>query len=130
MRALYVTRRVPLRKDAPANSIAIEVEARIYNNSSPQWDTAYLASKKVYQEFNGGLVKIRGCAANYDIFAANDYLQTSLLNMTYFQKLAFYAGNRWRACGLTMPGAGWTSSNCVDTPGTEKECIKNKLMEY
>lgn len=112
--AKYITTKVPPRSDAPANTIAIEITARLYNGTSASWGDKPLASKTTYQEFDGGAVKVRGCAANYDFFAGHDYNNNVGFKMMSLSTGAHYAGNEWTTC----PGMAFFSfsNECIDQP--------------
>lgn len=120
--SLYTVKKLPQNKIVPgaeANTIALEITTRTYNADSPTWNTKPYVERVTYQEFNMGIARVVGCAANYDIYAQNNYTQTQFFAMDWFKNLAYYAGNQWRSCGFSMPLSGWVGSSCVDAPDSD-----------
>jgi hypothetical protein len=117
--SLYTVKKLPASKIVPgaeANTIALEIKTRTYNTDNPSWETKPYVERVTYQEFNKGMAAVVGCAANYDIYAQNNYTQTQFFAMDWFKNLAYYAGNQWKSCGFSMPLSGWVGSSCVDAP--------------
>jgi len=112
------------------NTIALEITTRTYNQANPAWDDGSYVEHRTYQEFNEGIIKIVGCAANYDIFAGRDYEQKQLMDFEYFKNTAYYAGNQWRSCGFSAPFSGWLSSSCVDALDLPKISINRMPALY
>jgi len=129
MTALFVTKKVRPDDDAPPNTIALEIEARIYNDTSPAWNDMPLARKKIHQEFNQGIIKVEGCAANYDFFAAHDFIssQDSTLagvaaglmpDLSGLDNKSYYAGHHWDNCDGSFFDFELNIWNdiCIDNP--------------
>lgn len=113
---LFLTKRVEPLPDAEPNTIAIEITVRTYNQSNPLWNSDNYVEHSTYQEFNMGLVKAVGCAANYDFYAEDEYIQTAFFNLDFLSKGASYAGNLWQINGLSFS----IGQECIDTTGTAK----------
>ncbi|MFH2123748.1 MAG: hypothetical protein ABIJ50_09750 [Pseudomonadota bacterium] len=113
---LYTVKKLPqsaMAEGAEANTIAIEITTRTYNTANPSWNTSPNVEHVTQQEFNMGLVKVGGCAANYDFFAENEYKKTVFFSMGFGANAAFYAGNKWSSSGFDFS----MSHECIDTPG-------------
>ena len=116
MTALYTVRKLTssdLAEGAEANTIALEITSRTYNNANPSWGDTPHVEHTIYQEFNMGLVKAVGCAAKYDFFAEDNYEIFSMMSMDFFTKGAYYAGNEWKSTGFDFS----FGKECIDTPG-------------
>jgi hypothetical protein len=113
---LFLTKRVEPLEDAEPNTIAIQITVRTYNEANPSWNSADYVEHSTYQEFNMGLVKPVGCAAKYDFFADNEYIQTALISLDMFSSGAYYAGDLWQIKGLSFS----IGQRCIDTPGKAK----------
>jgi len=114
MRVLYTVKRVPSTNTNPyANSIAVEVEARVFNRTGGmlRWNGDFDANSTIYQELDLGGGRIYGCAANYDIWAGGSLTQSSLINFKFFTQGASYARDYYQLCGTDFDILG---TACVD----------------
>jgi hypothetical protein len=94
------------------NTLTFKAEAQVFNNASPSWGTAYSARADVYQEIDRGAGVLKGCAANYDIWAGDKVEEKALFSVDFFKNGAYYAGNQYDACGGFSFSFG--SGQCVD----------------
>jgi hypothetical protein len=115
---LYTVKKLPqtaLVGGAEANTIAVEITSRTYNNATPTWGTTPYVEHVTQQEFNMGLVKASGCASNYDFFAENEYQKSVMMSMSFGNNAAYYAGTKWGYYGMMSFAMGGTQ--CIDTNG-------------
>jgi hypothetical protein len=130
----YTVKKLPqaaLVDGAEVNSIAIEITTRTYNTANPSWDTVPHVEHITQQEFNMGLVKVGGCAANYDIFAGHDFSQASFMGINSSKKVSYYAGHEWNSS--VFMGFTSSSGSCADVPNTlsgSKEIQETSMMFF
>lgn len=131
---LYTVKKLPqsaIAKEAEANTIAIEITTRTYNKANPFWSTTPYVEHVTQQEFNMGLVKVGGCAANYDIYAAHDYSTSAMMGLMSSRKIAYYTGHEWSSS--VFMGFSSNSTSCADAPNVvsgDKEIKETTMMFF